>query len=197
MKSTNPILAQHQHQRADAQFYGEDTEDLLKRLSGYRQDRRDTLEDANLAESTRENTLRLLEFWMAPIIRELKRRHDQLQRHRNGSHAGTWPEPRQYEKTVQLARELKQAIPLSVYIHYVFPAVELRKHGIYWQGHCPYPNHPDKSPSFTVYQQRFFECYGCGEKGDIFTLVSLSDGLERFDDAVKSLALWAGKAAQL
>ena len=197
MNSSQTILARKQYQRADPHFYGESTEDLLKRLSDYRQDRLDTLEDPSLAESTRDNTLRLLEVWMAPIIRELKRRHDQLQRHKNDPHAGTWPEPRQYEKTVHLAQELKRAIPLSVYIHYVFPTVELRKHGTYWQGHCPYPNHEDKSPSFTVYQERFFECYGCGQKDDIFTLVSLVDGLERFDDAVTSLALWAGKAAQL
>jgi hypothetical protein len=197
VNSTTPILARKQLERANTGFNGYSTQELMERLSGYRQDRLDTSESPDLADSTRENTLRLLELWMAPIVRELKRRHDQLQRHRNDPHAGTWPQPRQYEKTVHLARELKQAIPLSVYIHYVFPAVELRKHGTYWQGHCPYPGHEDKSPSFTVYQERFFECYGCGETGDIFTLVSLVDGLERFDDAVKSLALWAGKAAQL
>jgi hypothetical protein len=197
MNSSKTIITRNHSQRADPHFYGMSTEELLQRLSGYRQDRLDTLDNPDLAESTRKHTVDLLELWMAPIIRELKRRHEQLERHKNDPHAGQWPERAHYEKSVRLARELKQAIPLSVYIHYVFPRVNLRKHGTYWRGHCPFPGHEDRSPSFVIHQERFFECYGCGEKGDIFTLVSLADGLGRFSDAVKSLALWAGKAAQL
>jgi len=30
---------------------------------------------------------------------------------------------------------------------------------------CPMPNHNDKSPSFVLYPDNSFHCYGCGANG--------------------------------
>lgn len=35
---------------------------------------------------------------------------------------------------------------------------------------CPYPDHPDKDPSFTIYDTDTFYCWGCGKSGNINTL---------------------------
>jgi DNA primase len=50
--------------------------------------------------------------------------------------------------------------------------VELKRAGTgSWKGLCPF--HAEKSPSFHVHEQRqFFHCFGCGEKGDVFTFLT-------------------------
>lgn len=30
---------------------------------------------------------------------------------------------------------------------------------------CPLPNHNDKTPSFTIYPNNTYKCYGCGVQG--------------------------------
>jgi hypothetical protein len=195
MNSSIDIIAEPKPQRVDRRYWGVPTEELLLTLSSYRQDRLDTLDDPELNPVTRRHTLEYLEHQMAPIVYELTRRHEQHQRHRGDPQLHPWPRAEQYEKTVQLARELKGSIPLSTYIHYTFPAVKLQRNGATWRGHCPYPDHSDGSPSFVVYDDNRFTCFGCGRKGDIYALVALIDNLDRFRDQVASLAAWAGQVA--
>lgn len=197
MNSSNIIVTGKATERGNPAFYGVPTEELLLDLSSIRQDRLDTLEDPTLAESTRTNTLAYLEHRAAPIIREVKRRYDQRERHKEHPLTGAWPSAERYEKTLGLARQLKHSIPLSAYVHYSLPGVNIQKSGNRWKGQCPYPDHPDTTPSFVVFDEVRFKCFGCQRTGDIYSLVALVDGLERFSDQVKSLAIWAGKAAQV
>lgn len=38
---------------------------------------------------------------------------------------------------------------------------------------CPFPNHKEKTPSFSVLpSENIFFCFGCGERGDVITLVA-------------------------
>lgn len=61
--------------------------------------------------------------------------------------------------------------------------------GDYWAC-CPF--HQEKSPSFHVLDQKgIFNCFGCGEKGDIFGLAMKLEGLS-FPEAVKMLCERAG-----
>lgn len=47
--------------------------------------------------------------------------------------------------------------------------IKLDKHN---KSLCPFPNHKEKTPSFSVLQDKnIFYCFGCGEKGDVITLV--------------------------
>jgi DNA primase len=64
--------------------------------------------------------------------------------------------------------------------------VILKKKGKEYSGLCPF--HTEKSPSFTVNDQKgFFHCFGCGEHGDIFGFTMKMEGLD-FKSAVLKLA---------
>ncbi len=68
--------------------------------------------------------------------------------------------------------------------------VKLEKAGQSFKGRCPF--HQEKTPSFFVSPLRqSFYCFGCGEKGDIFTFVEQMEGIS-FKEALKTLALRAG-----
>ncbi len=57
---------------------------------------------------------------------------------------------------------------------------------------CPF--HQEKSPSFHVLDAKgLFKCFGCGEKGDVFTLAMKLEGLT-FPEAVSQMAERAGMA---
>lgn len=61
--------------------------------------------------------------------------------------------------------------------------------GDYWAC-CPF--HQEKSASFHVLDQKgIFNCFGCGEKGDVFTLAMKLEGLN-FPEAVERIAEYAG-----
>jgi DNA primase len=63
--------------------------------------------------------------------------------------------------------------------------------GDYWAC-CPF--HQEKSPSFHVLDDKgIFNCFGCGEKGDLFTLAMKLEGLS-FPEAVSQMAERAGMA---
>lgn len=59
-----------------------------------------------------------------------------------------------------------------------------------WSGLCPF--HNEKTPSFTVSDDKgFYHCFGCGEHGSVFDFVMKTDGLS-FPEAVERLANDAG-----
>lgn len=61
--------------------------------------------------------------------------------------------------------------------------------GDYWAC-CPF--HQEKSASFHVLDGKgIFNCFGCGEKGDVFTLAMKLEGLS-FPEAVERMAEFAG-----
>ncbi|WP_428262563.1 DNA primase [Haliangium sp.] len=68
--------------------------------------------------------------------------------------------------------------------------VSLRKAGRNHKGLCPF--HHEKSPSFNVNpDKRFFYCFGCHKKGDVFTFVMEYEG-KSFIEAAESLAARCG-----
>jgi len=68
--------------------------------------------------------------------------------------------------------------------------VQLTKTGKTFKGLCPF--HREKTPSFYIYpeQGRYF-CFGCHERGDIFTYVMKTQGVD-FREALETLANRAG-----
>ena len=67
---------------------------------------------------------------------------------------------------------------------------KLTRAGRNWKACCPF--HNEKTPSFNVnVDGQFFNCFGCGKKGDVFTFVMLTQRCE-FPEALKLLAERAG-----
>lgn len=62
--------------------------------------------------------------------------------------------------------------------------VALRRKGRELQGLCPF--HSEKSPSFYVYEDGHYHCFGCGAHGDAISFVMRRRGLE-FEAAVREL----------
>ena len=70
--------------------------------------------------------------------------------------------------------------------------VDLRNHGRYSMGLCPF--HNEKTPSFAVYSDtQSFYCFGCGAGGDVITFIRDIENLD-YLDAVKFLADRVGLA---
>jgi len=66
----------------------------------------------------------------------------------------------------------------------------LKKAGKNYQACCPF--HNEKSPSFTVSQDKqFYHCFGCGEHGNAISFLMEFDRLE-FVDAIEELASHCG-----
>lgn len=63
---------------------------------------------------------------------------------------------------------------------------DLRRSGRQFMGICPF--HDERSPSFSVDpENKVFHCFGCGEGGDLFRFVELTEGVD-FRGAVEFLA---------
>lgn len=79
--------------------------------------------------------------------------------------------------------KLRSAILVS---EVVGKKVKLKLRGKEFSGLCPF--HNEKSPSFTVNDQKgFYHCFGCAAHGDVISFVMHSDGLT-YPDAVAKLA---------
>jgi len=83
--------------------------------------------------------------------------------------------------------ELRARVTLSSVI---MRTTKLQKAGHEWKACCPF--HDEKSPSFTVSDQKgFYHCFGCGAHGDVIRWMTDQRGMQ-FMDAVKELAAEAG-----
>ena len=54
---------------------------------------------------------------------------------------------------------------------------DLQPSGKAFKGRCPHPDHEDQEPSFYVYSDGHFHCYGCSWHGDVTDLWSGVKGL--------------------
>ena len=70
--------------------------------------------------------------------------------------------------------------------------VRLKRTGHLWTGCCPF--HAEKTPSFSVYPDHHYHCFGCGAHGDAIGFVRAIEGLT-FPEAVSRLAAEAGLSA--
>lgn len=65
---------------------------------------------------------------------------------------------------------------------------ELKGSGHRLMGRCPFPDHSDKSPSFSVTEDnQLYFCYGCKKGGNLFTFLETFNGMS-FPEAVEFLA---------
>ncbi len=84
-------------------------------------------------------------------------------------------------------QKIKEALPVE---EVVSSYIKLEKSGINFKARCPF--HNEKTPSFYVSPNRGgYYCFGCGEKGDIFTFVEKFEGID-FKGALKILSEKSG-----
>jgi len=68
---------------------------------------------------------------------------------------------------ITLTEEIKQRLDL---VDIVSDHIDLKRKGKRYWGLCPF--HAEKTPSFSVSpEKQMFYCFGCGERGDIFTFI--------------------------
>lgn len=57
-----------------------------------------------------------------------------------------------------------------------------------FMGRCPFPDHPEKTPSFSVSEaKQVYHCFGCHKKGNVFTFLQEMRGMN-FREAIEWLA---------
>ena len=66
---------------------------------------------------------------------------------------------------------------------------QLKRSGRTWKGLCPF--HTERTPSFTVSEEGWYRCFGCGAKGDTITFLRETQSLTHLE-AVQQLADAAG-----
>ncbi len=67
--------------------------------------------------------------------------------------------------------------------------VELQEHGDLYRARCPF--HRDKDPSFFIYENKRFKCFGCDVAGDVITFLQKIRRIS-FPAAMKHLGLTMG-----
>jgi hypothetical protein len=147
----------------------------------------DAAEEAGwLSPEIADNSRALLHLWLAEAREELERR----QSLRDRPLAPLWPDrpaaardDRGCPRRPDLDR-LKAGADLVAIIAR-FAGVELRRVGKEWIGRCPFPDHPDRTPSFRVNQEKgLFYCHGCHRGGDALTALMQFGCFDRFAEAV-------------
>ena len=88
-------------------------------------------------------------------------------------------------------RQVRDATPVWEFFRQYVP--KLKRHGDYATGLCPI--HSEKTPSFRVHlagkRKGTFKCFGCSARGDAIDMLSLMEGVSRYE-ALKRLAAEAG-----
>jgi DNA primase len=73
-------------------------------------------------------------------------------------------------------------------VQVISPYTELKPKGDRFWGRCPFPDHKEKTPSFSVSQgQQFFYCFGCKKGGNAFHFMQTYNGMS-FPESVEQLA---------
>jgi len=65
---------------------------------------------------------------------------------------------------------------------------QLKRSGTQLMGRCPFPDHAEKTPSFSVSEtKQVYHCFGCGKSGNLFSFLRDYQGMS-FPEAVEYLA---------
>jgi DNA primase len=65
---------------------------------------------------------------------------------------------------------------------------QLKSSGAGFMGRCPFPDHAEKTPSFSVSEMKqLYHCFGCKKKGNIFTFLKDYNGMS-FPESIEYLA---------
>lgn len=125
---------------------------------------------------------------------EIERR----ERLRTSPGAPRWPQRNEqwYEDLKALAADLKVLWPIERFFREMLLA-DVQPAGQRFLAACPFPDHPDASPSCSIGPApEVWYCHGCHRGGDVFTLVGMLRGLDTVTEQVRLLADVAGLTDQ-
>lgn len=89
-----------------------------------------------------------------------------------------------------MSNQIRQVKEATDIVQIIGERLQLQRAGRNLKANCPF--HSEKSPSFFVSPElQVFRCFGCGERGDVFSFLEKYDGLT-FGEALKLLADRAG-----
>ncbi len=87
------------------------------------------------------------------------------------------------EETINEVREKSPIVQI------IGETVQLQRKGSSYMGLCPF--HGEKTPSFSVREEGYYHCFGCGESGNVFSFLMKQRGLS-FPEAIQELAERSG-----
>lgn len=77
-------------------------------------------------------------------------------------------------------------------VDYISSFTALKRSGSTYMGLCPFPSHREKTPSFSVSEDKqIYHCFGCHKGGNLITFLMEYQGMS-FPQAVETLATKAG-----
>lgn len=77
-------------------------------------------------------------------------------------------------------------------VDYISSFTQLKRSGSTYMGLCPFPSHREKTPSFSVSEDKqIYHCFGCQKGGNLITFLIEYQGMS-FPQAVETLANKAG-----
>ena len=83
---------------------------------------------------------------------------------------------------------IEQVRLASDIISYISEDTSLKANGDRYMGCCPFPDHNEKTPSFSVSQSKqIYHCFGCQKSGNIFTYLKEQRGMS-FPEVIHYLA---------
>lgn len=80
-------------------------------------------------------------------------------------------------------KEIAKATPITE----LYSFNKLRRVGRQFKACCPFPDHDDRTPSFIIYENNTFFCWGCGAGGDAITFLRKLRGYT-FSEAINQLS---------
>jgi hypothetical protein len=188
MNISTPVYQQSQRVVLDPRkkvpnpYFGLSPSEHEEEFMRYAMQLEDTLECDHLPDRLKVNDA---EFY----LNEMKKIEERIERFkRNQRLKYRWPDRKPFEETKHLAQEMKHQYPLERFIQDHILQCNIRDMGDSWLGNCPIPTHDDRTPSFRVYDSIRFHCYGCEARGDVYELIGLVYGIERFPERVEYLA---------
>ncbi len=165
------------------------TEELMTRLECYQLDRLEMLDEPETDRTA--STIDYLEDRQNVMLEELTRRKRLISRFPDDARRPHWPDrsSARHQQQVALAAELKRLWPIDRFSTELMAARITATGQDRWKAHCPFPDHEDRTPSFTIYlRDNKAWCHGCNRGGDIFDLTAIYFGLPHFSDALRKLS---------
>jgi DNA primase len=79
---------------------------------------------------------------------------------------------------------IERVAELNNIVDIISQHTQLKSAGGGLMGRCPFPDHPEKTPSFSVSESKqVYHCFGCHKKGNIYTFLQQYNGMS-FREAV-------------